>query len=316
MLVFLIILLLAAQAASAQTFNLDESAILSRCPTLTRMMEDGTIGRINNPIFEDREEARKFAADCSRVVQELSSIPGLPENYAATMNQAALAAEFMTGDTYLLSTSNVSSVIKLRERVKIPPPPGFVYVKKYKSVQVMPPIVAVAFQQLSPSEGARVEGVTILGRYIALLETEYHDELVDNLSHEMVHAYLTCAARSKLPKWFQEGAAVYFSTGKESTLYGKTGVPNMKQVTLPEDYKRKLHSFQYLEDKVGRARLFDYIRNAVKTGNTDVRPMLGIHDINPPTPKPIWIAVLVVGLVAITLFTFWYISYRRETWID
>lgn len=315
--VLLIIISLAAvQAATAQVVLSGDGGDLDRCPTLARMAADGRINQLSNPIFEDREAARKFARDCAEVVREIDSVGALPSNYAGLRDHAAFVAEFMAGDMYLLATSDVKSVVKLREWVKIPPPEGFVYVKKYASRESMPQFVADVFDKLTTSQESQVRGVCIRGRYIALLETEYHDELVDNLAHELVHAYLTLASGVDLPTWFQEGAAVYFSIGKESRLYGKTGDPRMRQVTIPEDYKRKLYSFEYIEQKVGRKKLFEFVRTSVETGQVDPRAALGLGPMQESSRRPIWQAVAVIGVVAVVFLALWLRSSRRDNWID
>lgn len=294
-----------------------QDAVISECPTLARIYESGRMDQIRSPYFEDREAAKKFAAECKKVVAELDSVGHLPPEYAELRTRAALTAEFLTGDAYLLSTSKVKSVVKLREWVKIPPPSGFVYVKKYPDKSAMPDEVADVFERLKGSEPADVRGATIYGRYIALLEGEYHDELEDNLAHEMVHAYITLVSPSPLPLWFQEAAAVYFSTGKESKLYGKTGDPKMVQMTIPEDYKRKLYSLKYVESKVGRKKLFEYVKESVETGNVDSRKALGLSseqviedDQSPPY------AILIGGGVIILAVIGWAVLRRDRGWDD
>ncbi|MBI2844477.1 MAG: hypothetical protein HYX78_13865 [Armatimonadetes bacterium] len=306
------------QTACGQVSSAD--AVLDRCPTLARLAAEGKLDQIKNPVFTDRDAARQFAGECAKVKKELQSLLYRPAQYDILLTQAALAAEFLTGDTYLLSTSKIKSAVKLREWVKIPPPPGFVYVKKYASTSAMPPIVEDVFDQLASSEmQARVQGVNIRGRYIALLETEYHDELVDNLAHEMVHAYLTLASGVDLPSWFHEGAAVYFSIGKESRLYGKTGDPKIKQVTVPESYKRDLYSFDYIERKIGRKKLFEFVKESVETGQVDARAALGLNPLEKPDGpdyrRVALAAAIGVGTILL-LIVAWLVSRRQENWVD
>lgn len=315
-----IITLVLVSALPSQDAWAARNGVLSRCPTVARLSANGEIHQLGNPNFEDLKAARRFAGDCAKIVEELSALPALPalpRNYAEIRRQAVFASEFMTGDVYLLATSDVKSVVKLREWVKIPPPPGFIYVRKYASTSSMPPEVAEIFGKLAGSgDKSHVRGVNIQGRYVALLETEYHDELVDTLAHELVHAYLTVASGVDLPVWFQEGAAVYFSTGKESKLYGKTGDPRMKQVTIPENYKTKLYSFQHIERKVGRKKLFEFIRESVETGEVDPRGALGLGPRVESDRRPIWQAVVLVVVVAVAIFALWYRSSRSEGWVD
>lgn len=302
----IIIILLAAQICTAQ------DAVLSQCPTLKNIVESGRLDQIKSPYFEDVAEARQFAAECRKVAAELGSAAPLSPDYARLREQAAITEEFLTGDTYLLATSKIKSVVKLRDWVNIPPPPGFVYVKKYSSQQAMPPEVSRIFDSLKGGEGTNVRGVTMQGRFIALIVGDYHDELEDNLAHEMVHAYITIASPKPLPKWFQESTAVYFSTGKESKIYGKTGDSKVVQMTLPEDYKQKLYSLQYIESKIGRKKLFEFVKESVETGNVDSRKALGMspnasrNETSPPYP------ILIGGGAIILAAIGWLIAHRER----
>ena len=300
--------------ASAQGVRVG-SDVLSACPTLARLVRTGEIDQLERPVFTDREAARRFAAECKTVAAELDRAP-FTADCGELRRQAVLAAEFLTGDTYLFATSDVRSVVKLRDLVKIPPPSGFVFVRKYASKKAMPREVAGVFQDLGRSETSEVRGVTIRGRYIALLQTEYHDELVDNLSHELVHAYLALASQTDLPRWFQEGAAVYFSTGKESGLYFKTGDPRIKEVTIPEDYKRKLYSFQYIERRLGQQKLFEFVRRSVETGRVDPPLAIGPAPSKGPGRRPVWAVVLVGAGIAGALLIAWVLFRRDEGWVD
>ena len=291
--------------------------VLQRCPTLARLESAGKLGQIASPVFTDRQAARRFALDCRRVADELGRIPALPSDYAELRIQAALAAEFLTGDTHLLSTSRAKSVVRLREQVKVPPPAGFVYVRKYASPSAMPPVVRQAFAQ-PRADGARVQGISIRGRYIALLDTEYDEELADNLAHELVHAYLTLASKGDLPGWFQEGAGVYFSLGSKEKLYPNMNDPSQsKDVRAPGDYKSALYSFQYIEHKMGRARLYEFIRRAVETGDPDPRWALGMKPLGqqespaPSSGHGLPLAGFIVAGVVAALIIVWAL-WRRE----
>jgi len=294
-----------------------QDAVISQCPTLARIYESGRLDQIKSPYFEDREAARNFAAECRKVVAELDSVGHLPLKYAELRTRAVLTAEFLTGDVYLLSTCQIKSVVKLREWVKIPPPGGFVYVRKYPDKSAMPREVADVFEQLKGSEPTDVRGVTIYGRFIALLEGEYHDELEDNLAHEMVHAYITLASPNPLPVWFHEATAIYFSTGKESKLYGKTGDPKMVQMTIPEDYKKKFYSLKYIESKVGREKLFEFVKESVETGNVDSRKVLGLN-LNPSKEdkqSPPYIIIIGGGAIILAV-VIWAVLRRERDWDD
>lgn len=304
------ILFILLQAANAQYPASDP--VISRCPTLQRIIESGEIGQVTNPVFVDEQQARQFAKKCAGVVAELDVVGPLPGNYALLRRQAVLAAEFLTGELYMLDNCKAPSVVKLREQVKIPPPGGFVYVKKYAGASSMPPEVADVFSGLSGSEETNVRGVTIQGRYIALLDSKYPTETADNLSHEMVHAYITLACPKDLPRWFQEGAAVYFSTGRDSKLYGNVGDPKMVEMTLPEDYKTKLYSFQYIERTAGKEKLYEFVRRSVETGRVEPRKALGLgprHAVERKSPP----VALFIGLGVIALLVIGWFVWRHDS---
>jgi hypothetical protein len=292
-------------------------SVVAGCPTLTRLLSAGKLDQIKDPVFTDRKAARLFSVECARVARELDRFSALPPEYAELREQAALAAEFLSGDTYVLSTSEIKSVVRLRQSVRIPPPSGFVYLRKYASTSSMPPVVRQAFRGLSRSKQVRVQGVTMRGRYIAILHSEYPDEFRDVLAHEMVHAYLSLAAGTNLPTWFQEGAAVYFSTGAGKLYNHGKDASMMEDVTMPGDYKSALHSFEFIEKKVGREKLFEFIRHGVETGSPDPRWALSGVDSAPPEPLPlarivVWV-ILIGGALAglIAALKYWR---REEMW--
>ncbi len=305
--------LILAGALPAQEAQLSREQIIARCPTLARLFETGQVHQLQDPVFSDPAEAKSFGKLCRKVVAELDEVALLPGDMTEIRQKAELVGEFLQGDAYDLSTSEIGSVIKLREWVKVAPPEGLVYVRKYQEGDKVPEQVSQAFAQMSERpDGAKVQGITIYGRYIAVLHSKYHDELVDTIAHELVHAYITLASPRQLPRWFQEGAAVYFSTGKDTKLYGITGDPVMRQVTLPEDYKTRLYSFQYIEKKAGRPKLFQFVRDAVDTGKPKPREALGLAQPPKPFKPPIFLISCVVGGVAILFGGAWYISNRRE----
>ena len=79
----------------------------------------------------------------------------------------------------------------------------------------LPPVLQPAFSRPG------VSGVTIDGRYIAILQTEFRKEYEDILGHELVHAYVSLVSPKPLPFWFQEGGAVHLSMGKGRKFYGQ-----------------------------------------------------------------------------------------------
>lgn len=193
-------------------------------------------------------------------------------------NQEELHAAFAGGQKIDLRTCKVQSVVTLRDKIKIPPPTETVYVKVFKK-GLLPDVLMPVFSD------PHLMGVTISGRYIAILHTDFPKEYNDILRHELVHAYITLASPNPLPFWFQEGSAVYFSTDKDVKFYGKPSKTQAyvmigKTVELNDQYKQKLESFHILIDKVGEKKFFEWYKNAVVTGVVDARPLLGLKPVS------------------------------------
>jgi hypothetical protein len=247
----------------------------------------------------------------------LASLSAVPcRAFQAQVNAAALAAAFEGAQVVDLRTCKVSSVVKLREVVGIPPPSGEVLVKAFDR-NAIPYALKPAF----PHPG--IAGVTILGRYIAILRTEFGDEYEDVLRHELVHAYIVQASPKPLPFWFQEGSAVHFSTDRDQKLYGRPsrvvhGATEAKVVDIAPNYKQKLQSFHYLIEKVGKKRFYAWYKNAVMTGVVNARPLLGLgaedsgQAQRARKPFPIWLAGAIAAVVIAVVVTGYYATRQGE----
>ena len=175
-----------------------------------------------------------------------------------------------------LAETDDSAIIKLRQEVGIPAPPGLVYVRFYDSRQHMPVLVQRAFAN------DNVAGVTILNRYIAILaEDKLRAEekivqaktLPETHSHELVHAYINSALGEanydQLPDWYHEGLATYFSG---STSEFTVEIPGGMAIThtSPQEYQQYNLNFEYLEAQYGKERLYDLIRQSVQQADAGV----------------------------------------------
>lgn len=204
-----------------------------------------------------------------------------------------------------LRTCDVSSVVILRDKVGIPPPSATVLVKVFERDK-LPSVLESSFAR----EG--VAGVTINGRYIAILKTQLRDEYTDVLRHELVHAYITLASPAPLPLWFQEGSAVYYSMGKDRKFYGQAveerpGTMVGRTVELPESYKQQLQTFKYLLQTVGEKDFNAWYKQAIITGVVDPKPLLGLASQEKPTHKASrkrsakWLFGLLGGAIAVVM---------------
>ena len=234
--------------------------------------------------------------------------------FGGTEEEMALWRAFKGAQLIDLRTNQVSSVVALREKVKIVAPSTPVLVKTFEK-KALPQVLQPVFSRPG------VAGGTINGRYIALLQTDLHDELDDVLRHELVHAYITLASPKPLPLWFQEGSAVHFSMGKDRKFYGQpskdqVGVMVGRTVELPEDYKQKLQTFNYIMQTVGEKEFNKWYKQAIETGDVDPRPLLGLDsnkDAAPRKPRsrlPMW-GFALAGAVVLALFVVAYISSKR-----
>lgn len=191
-------------------------------------------------------------------------------------DEHGLDAAFAGAQSIDLRTCQVSSVVALRDKVGIPPSSTPVLVKVFER-KSLPVVLRPAFTRQG------IAAVTINGRYIAILRTELHDEYADILRHELVHAYISLASPEPLPLWFQEGSAVHYSMGKDRKFYGQAakdqvGVMVGRTVELPNDYKQRLQTFNYVLGKVGEKEFNAWYKQAVLTGHVDPRPLLGLED--------------------------------------
>jgi hypothetical protein len=188
-----------------------------------------------------------------------------------------------------LSTSQDPVVMKLRDEIGVPAPPGYVFLRYYPDRSSMPALLRSAFSD------PLVAGVTILSRYIAILETEggtWEEQALrfqaqpTTVSHELVHAYVNGVLAEKnksypdsLPTWFEEGLATYMSGG------GKTHRVVSPNLTLTQsasvEYLDYLRIFQYLEAQLGSSRLNELIRQALAEGDPRILyTELGLPDEN------------------------------------
>ncbi len=220
-----------------------------------------------------------------------------------------------------LRTCKASSVLALRNIVKIPAPETTVLIKTFAR-NSLPAELEETFTS-SGGDNSSINGVTMYGRYIVIIRSEFAKENSDILNHELVHAYISLASPKPLPFWFQEASAVHFSTDTNRRLYGKPsethfGVTEAKVVELSAQYKQKLQSFHFLINRVGKKRFYTWYANAVETGIVDSRPLLGLSAARPPVSdksvKPLLIIIIVAAVVIIlSIIVCVFICARRDS---
>ena len=235
---------------------------------------------------------------------------------AAGQSDDDLRPLFHDGTRIDLRTCMSASVVKLRKTIGVPPPSTIVLVKQFTR-QTLPAELQYAFAR------PNTQAVTINGRFIAILKTDFHQEYQDVLNHELVHAYISLAAPKPLPFWFQEASAVYFSTDADWKVYGRpsekyAGVTEVKVATLPEDYQQKLQNFHFLIERVGVQKFHKWYRNAVTTGDVEARALLGLPKPAVPKPKPqgdstlMWAGIGAGSVVVVVLVGGFFAARRRD----
>lgn len=205
---------------------------------------------------------------------ELSRINTLVE-YFLVFSEGVQDPENETGLVLSnLAHSDDPAIQQIRDEAGIPPPEGYIFVRYYSSRDEMPGLVRRAF------ENKDVVGVTILNRYVAILDEEkatwpqqalQNQTLPETISHELVHAYLNASPGSQAmgaPDWYHEGIAIYFSRSGE----GHTIITRDLTVstTPPKAYQQYDLNFKFLESKLDRKGLLEKIKQSLEQADPSI----------------------------------------------
>jgi hypothetical protein len=258
------------------------------CPEMLEVFvqQEGWYASLIDPVLTSAEQVAEKLELYSTLHACLESQPGplssdLHTLYTLTGYFLIFAGGRQTsedGSTLVLvdlAESDDPGVQQLRDEAGLPPPPGYVFVRSYTSRQAMPPRLQAIFAD------PQVAGVTIYTRYIAVLDERQpslQQELLrrrvlpGTVSHELIHAYIHSSISledlGRLPKWYNEGLAIYFSgSGENHTLLTPNSI--LVQTTTAEYlvYKR---NFDYLEARLGRQRFLELIRRSVEERQPDL----------------------------------------------
>jgi hypothetical protein len=251
-----------------------------------------------NPVLIDLEQIDSQLQSCDRLQSCLSDLKSevtqpqrqvdiLCQLFSIFADQQELSESVTRLAPVNLRNSSDPAVEKLRSEVGLVAPPGYVFVSLYPSRQAMPEIVGSAFQD------PQVAGVTILSRYVAILEQEkntWPERMLQSitvektLSHELVHAFVNSYLAERdyfgqitLPKWFEEGIAIYFSGSNEPSAII---TPNLTVSQAPtEEYQQYHLIFEYLRAKLGRQEFLWRIQQVLDRGDAGLLYQdLGIQD--------------------------------------
>jgi len=210
--------------------------------------------------------------------EKLTDILKLSEYFLVFAGGHDTISEFSRLELVDLSTSQDPAIIEIRDQANVPPPDGPIFVRYYQSLDTMPGLIR-------PSFAEDTAGVTILTRYIAILDEEHASwqeqalqaqTLPETVSHELVHAYLNATVGEEsfdFPRWYSEGIAIYFSGSADAHSVIGRGLTIYQ--TPPQDYKSYANAFKYLEAQLGREALLGSIRRSI----LNVHPSLVYQDL-------------------------------------
>jgi hypothetical protein len=283
---------------SGQDHRLSVPALVSPAPSQEEceeafeelMSDQGWYAQLMNPTYRTREAVVAQLTLYARVYGCLAYDPySLSDEWLDILTLIEYYLIFVGGldtpstETSLIFTdltvSDDPAIVQLRDEAGVPPPVGFIYVRFFSSREAMPYLVRQAF------ENEEVVGVTILSRYVAVLNEDQdtlpeqyllNQTLPETISHELTHAYVSSLLGSAgygLPTWYHEGLAIYFSgSGEDHILITDTFTVSR---TSTEEYKQYDLNFKFLEAKLGRQRLLELILLSIETADSSVL----LHDL-------------------------------------
>jgi hypothetical protein len=169
----------------------------------------------------------------------------------------------------LMDMEHDPAVEKIRSELAIAPPPGFIYMRQYASVDAMPALVQKRFADPG------VAGVTLNTRYIAVLadpRSLASGTVPKTVSHELIHAYLNAAGGAKnlraFPAWYDEGMAIYFSGSSDPAC--TIGDSSGQNCQTPEKYREYTDNFNYLESQLGSEPFLATLKQSFEQADASV----------------------------------------------
>jgi len=208
--------------------------------------------------------------------------PSKPERKTSSTTVKLLQSIMPKRELVDLQTCSDPAVVKLRDKVGLPAPKGFVYITYVRFKTLLPETVQPAF------ENQRTRAITLLCRYIIIkldlplspAEDKLQKRVLPKtISHELVHAYINSAIgladHSKLPVWFHEGCAIYLSGsgGTTSVIHTIRTFGGQIRMTYklsdPLEYKEYKIVFDYLEAELGKEVLYALIKDTIQNRNVN-----------------------------------------------
>jgi hypothetical protein len=264
-----------------------EILLQDECEIVLEPLIEGDLSfeRLINPILTSQTEINEkvdlyykmfecLDEETDPLIEERNTIQRLLEYFLIFAGGRQTPPDETTLNLVSMPASTDPAIVKIRDEAGIEAPGGYIFVRFYSTREAMPDLVRQAFE--SPD----VAGVTILSRYIAVLDERKDtwpqralqlQTLPETISHELIHAYVNSVLGPllfDLPTWYSEGIAIYFSgSGENHTIV----TPNFSiSNTSPEDYQQYDLNFKFLEEKLGRDGLIERINRSIETGDPSI----------------------------------------------
>lgn len=164
------------------------------------------------------------------------------------------------------------------DHIKLDLPPGLIFVKLYegrdqmlKDYNLGPETAGVAFPCRYMAVALPYEERALWSRVKQYLIGEEFQQTVE---HEFVHNFcfmvLGGQRAGTLPRWFMEGLALHLSNARHvrTAVEGPGGV-TIRDFDSSDEYKDFKRLFRFVEERYGRARLYEFARVALRAGSLD-----------------------------------------------
>jgi hypothetical protein len=187
------------------------------------------------------------------------SLTQLVDLGTAHMSDPAYVSSFL----FPLDAIDDPAIQRLKNKIKLPTPPGYIYLRFFSPYGDIPGVVGHVF-----ASNMQIKGFANC-RYVAILVDEpgkirskgpQRDQLIKTIAHELVHAFVkpSLGCNDNLPRWFHEGIAIHLSgSGDLEYVIQPDGTTFIK--TDPVQYQQFEDNFAFLENKLGKDRFYDAI---------------------------------------------------------
>lgn len=253
---------------------------------LSDFEDSSFMGKLADPNMRTKDEIRRMRDQCRLIGRILLLTQNNEIDYQRREFTIQLIDMITTHLSYNrdspdnrlvnLAKSSNPALVKMREIVNLPPPPGFAFVRYLDEPEEV---------SYSPTgerdEGNGRPGYLYLTRYITIDRSQCLDQKTDQgkeqvlhiLSHELVHSYITSSMgiqyQNALPKWFQEGLAVFITGDKafELTVSKEGEDKKTRTIELCKEYKKYNQAFQFLYFLKGEECFNRFVTRSISTHN-------------------------------------------------